>query len=91
MASNFPKLPGYVPVHDPTRLTNKRVSNQKQDVNKNAKNVPAPLYMLPRPPQGAQVNEKKEESKSLSQSIYKNHFGGDITEQFEPHFVKMDK
>ena len=91
MASNFPKLPGYVPIHDPTKLLNKRVSNNKQDINRNAKNSPVPLYTLPRPPQASDACEKKEESKSMSQSIYKNHFGKDITEQFEPHFVKMDK
>lgn len=34
---------------------------------------------------------KPEECKSFSQSIYKNHFGGDITQQFEPSFVKLDK
>jgi hypothetical protein len=66
MASNFPKLPGYVPIHDSTKLGNKRVSHNKQELNMNAKNSPVPLYTLPRPPQGSGVTEKKEESKSMS-------------------------
>ena len=39
----------------------------------------------------SQSGGKPEESKSFSQSIYKNHFGGDITQQYEPTFVKLDK
>jgi len=29
MASNFPKLPGYVPTHDPTLPCHKKVSHVK--------------------------------------------------------------
>lgn len=49
------------------------------------------MYTLPRGPTMSQTGGKPEESKSFSQSIYKNHFGGDISQQFEPTFVKLDK
>ena len=91
MASNFPKLPGFVPTHDPTLVNHKKISHVKLEELRNPKNKPAQLYSLPRPLQSTFVPEKMEESKSFSQSIYKNHFGEDIKEQFEPTFVKLDK
>jgi len=27
MASNFPKLPGYIPLQDPTKIDNKKISH----------------------------------------------------------------
>ncbi len=91
MASNFPKLPGFVPTHDPTITNHKKISHIKLEQIRNPKNQPVPLYSLPRPPIGTFMGEKTEESKSFSQSIYKNHFGADIQEHFEPTFVKLDK
>jgi hypothetical protein len=91
MASNFPKLPGFVPTHDPTLTNHKKISHIKLEQIRNPKNQPVPLYSLPRPPIGTFMGEKTEESKSFSQSIYKNHFGPDIQEHFEPTFVKLDK
>jgi hypothetical protein len=52
MASNFPKLPGFVPTHDPTLVSHKRVSHRKQEDLQNGKNVPVPMYTLPRGPNG---------------------------------------
>ena len=78
MASNFPKLPGFVPTHDPTLVNHKKISHIKLEQNRNPKNVPVPLYQLPRGPQAAFNGEKAEESKSFSQTIFKNHFGQDI-------------
>lgn len=92
MASNFPKLPGYTPTHDCTSVDWKKTSHVKLEKNLNANNKEVPLYALPRPPKTEHVADKNEESKSLSQSTYANPFGGtDITEQFEPTFVKLDK
>jgi hypothetical protein len=73
-------LPGFVPTHDPTLVDHKRVSHKKQEELRNGKNIPVPLYSLPRGPQSIMSSGKPEESKSFSQSIYKNHFGGDIAE-----------
>ena len=50
MASNFPKLPGFVPTHDPTLVDHKRISHIKLEEIRNGKNVPVPLYSLPRAP-----------------------------------------
>jgi EF-hand domain-containing protein 1 len=97
MASNFPKLPGFVPTHDPTLVDHKKISHVKLEQIRNGKNVPVPLYSLPRA--SATINAgrqtlsgKPEEHKSLSQTQYTNPFGtGDIAEQFEPTWVKLDK
>lgn len=96
MASNFPKLPGFVPTHDPTLVSHKKISHKKLEQIRNGKNVTVPLYELPRQPTpmggtAAGFVGKPEEHKSYSQTIFKNHFGGDIAEQFEPTFVKLDK
>jgi hypothetical protein len=92
MASNFPKLPGYTPLHDPTAVNWKKTSHVKLEKNVNANNREAPLYALPRPPKTEYVPEKTADSKSFSQSIYQNPFGtGEIQEQYEPTFVKLDK
>jgi hypothetical protein len=54
--------------------------------------VPVPLYSLPRGPSATQSLGKTEENKSLSQTQFQNPFGtGEIVEQFEPTWVKLDK
>lgn len=91
MASSFPKLPGYVPTHDPTNVNHKKISHVKLGTIQNPKNREVPLYALPR---GVNTNykpAKTEDSKSSSQSTFKNHFGADIQEQFEPVYSKLDK
>jgi hypothetical protein len=50
MASNFPKLPGFVPTHDPTITNHKKISHIKLEQIRNPKNQPVPLYTLPRGP-----------------------------------------
>lgn len=66
MASNFPKLPGFVPTHDPTLVSHKRISHKKLEDIRNGKNVPVPMYNLPRGPTASQYGGKPEESKSFS-------------------------
>ena len=47
---------------------------------------------MPRGPDASQTQGKAEENKSLSQTQFSNPFGaGDIVEQFEPTWVKLDK
>lgn len=98
MASNFPKLPGFVPTHDPTIVDHKKISHVKLEQIRNGKNIPVPLYSLPRASATISAGRqtisggKPEEHKSLSQTQYTNPFGkGDIAEQFEPTWVKLDK
>jgi hypothetical protein len=91
MASNFPKLPGYVPTHDPTNVSHKKVSHIKLEEIRNAKNVTVPLHALPRAVERNFLPSKADASKSLSHTQYPNHNGEDINELFEPTFVKLDK
>lgn len=93
MITNFPKLPGFVPTHDPTKVDHKKVSHVKLEQIRNARNVIVPLHPLPRPLDTNFLPEKREADKSLSHTQYPYH-GGDgreITELFEPTFVKLDK
>lgn len=69
MASNFPKLPGFVPTHDPTLVDHKKISHKKLEQIRNGNNVPVPLYTLPRGPNSTTMSGaggKPEESKSFS-------------------------
>ena len=91
MASNFPKLPGYVPTHDPTNVNHKKVSQIKLEEIRNAKNVTVPLHALPRTIERNFLPSKTDMSKSLSHVQYPNHNGEEISELFEPTFVKLDK
>ena len=91
MASNFPKLPGYVPTHDPTMVDHKKVSHIKLEQIRNARNVIVPLHALPRQVDKNFLPEKTDMSKSLSHMQYPNHNGKEINELFEPTFVKLDK
>lgn len=91
MASNFPKLPGFVPTHDPTMVCHKKVSHIQLEKNRNGNNVEVPLYAVPRPPVANFREEKTDASKSLSQTQYPNHTAVNLNEQFEPTFVKLDK
>jgi hypothetical protein len=80
MASNFPKLPGYVPTHDPTIVSHKKVSHVALEGIRNGKNIEVPLYAVPRPPVADFRPEKTEASKSVSQTQFPNHLGNDINE-----------
>ena len=91
MATNFPKLPGYMPNHDPTQVSHKRVSHAKLEQIRNARNVIVPLHALPRPLEKNYLPEKNEQSKSMSHTQFPNHTGEDIKEHFEPTFVKLDR
>ena len=91
MASAFPKLPGYVPTHDPTVVDHKKISHVKLEQIRNAKNVIVPNYPLPRPIEKNFLPEKTDLSKSFSHMHYPNHTNANLTELFEPTFVKLDK
>lgn len=89
MATSFPKLPGYVPMQDPTIADHKKKSHLYLEKTQNPKNQDVPLYALPRQKEQELVPEKSEKSLSYSQTVFQNHFGTDITQQFEPNFVKL--
>lgn len=91
MAANFPKLPGFVPTHDPTLVDHKKISHIKLEKIRNAKNVEVPLHALPRQVEKIFLPEKADLSKSFSHMQYPNHQGTNLNELFEPTFVKLDK
>lgn len=93
MITDFPKLPGYIPTHDPTATDHKKVSHVKLERIRNAKNEEVPLYHLPKNIQKNFLPEKNDESKSVSHTQFPNHMneGRDINELFEPNYVKLDK
>ena len=91
MAANFPKLPGFVPTHDPTIVDHKKISHIKLEKIRNAKNVEVPLHALPRQVEKIFLPDKTDMSKSLSHVQYPNHQGANLGELFEPTFVKLDK
>ena len=70
MASQFPKLPGYVTTHDPTLVNHKKVSHVKLEYVRNAKNTDVNLYSVPKPPSGNFKPAKNAASMSLSQVQY---------------------
>jgi len=90
MASQFPKLPGYYTTHDPTIQNHKKVSHVKLDQVRNAKNTDVSLYSVPKPATGNYKPAKNAQSMSLSHTQFA-HAAGDIQEQFEPVYVKLDK
>ena len=89
--SNVPKLPGFIPTHDPTNVNHKKVSHIKLEQIRNARNVIVPLHALPRQIEKNFLQPKNDPSKSLSHTQYPNHTGDDINCLFEPTFVKLDK
>jgi len=92
MASNFPKLPGYVVTHDPTVVSHKKVSHVKLAQVRNGANTEVPLYAVPKPAGSAHFHpDKAAASMSYSQETFVNHCGANLNEQFEPTFVKLDK
>ena len=87
----MPKLPGFIPTHDPTNVNHKKVSHLKLEQIRNARNVIVPLHALPRQVERNFLQPKNEMSKSLSHTQYPNHCNTDDGSLFEPTFVKLDK
>ena len=79
MASNFPKLPGYVPTHDCSVVDFKKVSHKQLDKNVNGNNKTVPAYQVPDQPSANYAPTKNDGSLSTSQRFFQNPNGvGDI-------------
>jgi len=94
MASGFPKLPGYVPSQDLQTSNWKRVSAAKQDQNRDSKNEPIINYPLPRQTQKAVPDQKgalNPNYMSTTHSTFKPTFTGEMTEFYQPNWVKLDR
>jgi len=79
-SSNFPKLPGYAPTHDPTIVSHKKISHVHLAKIANVKDQPAPMHTLPNAAQANLRPEKTDKSKSLSHTQFPSHFGDDSQE-----------
>lgn len=92
MTSVFPKQPGYMIYHDPTKVDFKKVSSMVLNRVNNGEYKLKKEYPLPRTQEMRPTSFREGESLSYSQSTYVNHFGPEpIKEQFVPDWVKLDK
>lgn len=100
----FPNLPGYTPAHDPTvtpiqRVAHHRVSANKQELNRDyvsftQANRPIPQYVLPRRERQSEPDQSRmfnANFMSTTHSVHAPMGTQEITEQFEPTFVKLDR
>jgi len=91
MTSIYPKLPGNIIYHDPTIVDFKKISStQLEKVMNNEAKLKSNI-IIPRvnTPEKIQVRDGK--SLSYSQSTYQNPFGTDLSQHFQPDWVKLDK
>jgi len=91
MTSIYPKLPGYSVYHDPSKIDFKKISSQMLQKIQNGELKPKQNIYLPRLKEPEAVKVRDGASLSYSQQTYANHFGEQITEQFQPDWVKLDK
>jgi hypothetical protein len=91
MTSIYPKLPGYSVYHDPSKVDFKKISSQMLQKVQNNEIKPKKEIYLPRQSQKEEVKVRDGASLSSSQQTFINHFSGQITEQFQPDWVKLDK
>lgn len=92
MTSVFPKQPGYMIYHDPTKVDFKKVSSMVLQRVNNGEYQIKKNYNLPRVNPMEETNFREGPSLSYSQSTYINHFDTTpIKEQFQPDWVKLDK
>ena len=93
MASNFPKLPGYVPDHDCSIVNHKKISHVKLEKIRNGKNTNVPAYETPTQPAEEFKAPRDIKSLSVTQEKFPNHFGtaSAVSKQMEPTYVKLDK
>ncbi len=91
MTSIYPKQPGYSINHDPSKVDFKKVSSHLLQKIQFGEIKPKQQIYLPRGTKQDSVKLREGTSLSYSQDTYKNHFGENITEQFQPDWVKLEK
>ena len=91
MTSIYPKLPGNIINHDPTKVDFKKISSSQLEKVMNNESKLKSTVIIPRlsTPEKIQVRDGK--SLSFSQNIFTNPFSTDLSEQFQPDWVKLDK
>jgi hypothetical protein len=91
MTSIYPKLPGFTVSHDPTKVDFKKISAQLLTKIQHEGVKPKQPIVLPRQKEPEKVRMREGPSMSYSQETYQNHYGADISEHFQPDWVKLDK
>ena len=92
MTSVFPKQPGYMIYHDPTKVDFKKVSSMVLQNISNGDFKTKKGFNLPRVNEPEPTKFREGPSLSYSQTTYVNHFGPEpIKEFFQPDWVKLDK
>lgn len=92
MTSIYPKIPGYTIYHNPTITDFKKISSTMlETIRSGEQKVSKSTLPIPRQYEKIPVHTRSEQSKSSSQQTLVNHFGPDISELFQPDWVKMEK
>jgi hypothetical protein len=91
MTSIYPKIPGYIINHDPTKVDFKKISSQRLEKLSSGTTVKKEPVELPRLNPLPTIQVRDEKSKSSSQQTFVNHFQSENIEQFQPDWVKLDK
>jgi len=91
MTSIYPKLPGNLIYHDPTKVDFKKISKTQYEkvLNNEAKLKSTVVIPRVRTPEKVQVRDGI--SLSSSQTTHSNPFNTDLSEHFQPDWVKLDK
>ncbi len=91
MTSIYPKLPGNIINHDPTKVDFKKISAKQYEkvLNNQAKLKSTVNIPRLRTPDIKMLRDEK--SLSYSQTTHTNPFNTDISENFQPDWVKLDK
>lgn len=91
MTSIYPKLPGNIITHDPTKIDFKKISALQYEKVINNESKTKNFLTIPRLRTPESVQLRDEKSFSFSQTVYTNPFNTDISEHFQPDWVKLDK
>jgi len=91
MTSIYPKLPGNIINHDPTKVDFKKISAKQYEKVMNNEAKLKTTINIPRLKTPDSVQLRDEKSLSYSQTTFTNPYNTDISEHFQPDWVKLDK
>lgn len=94
MASEFPKLPGFVPTYPLENQDYKKRSAHQQEKNRNATIEASPIYPIPQTtlvPKCMQPTQGGMDYQSTTQSVHAPFTRTEVTEQFQPKYVHFDR
>jgi len=94
MASEFPRLPGYVPTQTIENLNFKRQSALQQQKNRNATIEESPNYPIPKTtlvPQSLVPNSHSLDFQTTTLSTHAPFVKAEVSEQFQPKYVHLDR